>query len=285
MSRIDTRMLRIAILLGVACAGANLRAQSAVPLDETLRRVGVYVEDYYARAQSIVAQETVVVQNVFRDLASDGFPRRYTYNLRVEWVPGDKGELDASLTRELLLVNGKAPKSDDEPHCTAPKPITPEPLAIFLPERQHEFVFDRGERAQLDGQDVIRFDYRIRAPGTDMVSWDRDCVNMDFPSRLRGKVWVDAASGEVLRIDEAANGPVEMRRPREQTRLGVRDILTFDRYLESVRYRRVRFSDPDETLLLPVTIESIAMAGPGGTRRTQTYANYRRFVTEGRVVE
>jgi hypothetical protein len=108
---------------------------------------------------------------------------------------------------------------------------------------------------------------------------------MDFPSRLRGRVWVDAASGEVLRIDEAANGPVEMRRPREQTRLGVRDVLTFDRYLESVRYQRVTFTDPDETLLLPVSIESIAMAGPGGTRRTQTYTNYRRFVTEGRVVE
>ena len=158
-------------------------------------------------------------------------------------------------------------------------------LAIFLPERQHEFVFDRGEHAQLDGQDVIRFEYRIRDPGKDTVSWDRDCVNMDFPSRLRGKAWVDAASGEVLRIDEAANGPVEMRRPREQTRLGVRDILTFDRYLESVRYQRVTFTDPDETLLLPVLIESIAMAGPGGTRRTQTYTNYRRFVTEGRVVE
>jgi hypothetical protein len=278
-------MLRIAILLGVICVSAPLRAQSDVPLDETLRRVSVYVENYYARAQSIVAQETVVVQNVFRDLASDGFPRRYIYNLRVEWVPGDKGELDASLSRELLLVNGKAPKAGDEPHCTAPKPITPEPLAIFLPERQHEYVFDRGERAQLDGQDVVRFEYRVRDPGKDSVSWDRDCVNMDFPARLRGKVWVDAASGEVLRIDEAANGPVDMRRPREQTRFGGRDILTFDRYLESIRYQRVRFADPDETLLLPSSIESIAMAGPGGTRRTQTYSNYRRFVTEGRVVE
>lgn len=285
MLQVTPRVVQLSILLGVVCIVEPIRAQRHDQVEETLRRIGAYAENYFARAQSILAQETVVVQNVTRDLASDGFPRRYIYNLRVEWVAGDSGDLDASLSRELLTVNGRTPRPGDEPHCTAPKPITPEPLGMFLPEKQKDFVFEHAESAQLDGRAVVRIQYRVRRPEPDKVSWDRDCVNMDFPSRLRGRVWADRATGEVLRLDEAANGPVDMRRPREQVRMGLRDILTFDRYLESIRYRPVTFSQPDETLLLPASIESIAIAGLGGTRRTQTYTNYRRFVTEGRIVE
>jgi hypothetical protein len=285
MVRRPARAFR-ALLLAIVGVGVPLRAQRAdVGFDETLRRVGAYVESYHARAQSIVALETVVVQNVTRDLGSDGFARRYVYNLRVEWTPNDSGTLDASLSRELLTVNGKVPKPDDEPHCTAPKPITPEPLAMFLPERQAEFIFHRPEPTELDGRTALRFNYRIRRPEKDSYSWDRDCVNMEFPSRLRGSVWVDASGGEVLRIDEGANGPVEMERPPEQVRRGARETLRFERWTETIRYRPVAFTDPDETLLLPARIESLAMAGAGGTRRVQTYSNYRRFVTEGRIVE
>jgi hypothetical protein len=242
------------------------------------------VEQYYSRAQSIVATETVLVQNVARDMGADGFPRRLVYSLRVDWTPSADGPPEANLTRDLLTVNGRAPKDGDEPPCTAPKPITPEPLAMFLPARQEDFVFDKAQQARLDGRVVLRFDYRVRRPEPDKVSWDRECVSMDFPSRLRGRAWVDATSGEVLRLDEGASGPVDMEAPREQLRRGLSPVVVFDRYVESVRYKPVTFRDPEETLLLPASIESTAMSRTSGTRRIQTYSNYRRFVTEGRLV-
>ena len=49
-------------------------------------------------ALSIVSDDSV--QQVTRDLTSDGFPRRFIYNLRVEWTPSGDGPPDATLSRE-----------------------------------------------------------------------------------------------------------------------------------------------------------------------------------------
>lgn len=269
----------------IALVGASARAQQADAVSASvLGRVAEYVEEYYSRAQSIVALETVTVQNVTRDLAGDGFPRRFVYNLRVEWTPSASGTPEASLTRELISVNGRAPRPGDEPHCTAPRPISPEPLAMFLRERQSDFLFSRQETVRLDGRDAVRVDYRLREPEDDRIEWDRECVSMNFPARLRGRVWLDGQSGAVLRIDEGANGPVEVRAPRQQQRAGLAPSLLFERWNVSIRYRAVTFSDPDETIMLPASIDAISMARSNGTRRTQTYSNYRRFVTGGRIV-
>ena len=274
------------VVILVALVGSALRAQRVThDTSATMSRVAAYVEQYYSRAQSIVAQETVIVQNVLRDLSSDGFPQRYVYNLRVEWTPSGSGPPDAHLTRELVSVNGRTPREGDEPHCTAPKPITPEPLAMFLRERQADFLFSNPEGASADGRPLLRFDYRLRSPGPDMIEWDRECVTMDFPSRMRGRVWIEDDSGEVVRIDEGSVGPVEVEAPRAQRRRGLAQTVVFDRWSESIRYKPVTFHDPEETLLLPASIESVSMARTYGTRRTQTYTNYRRFVTEGRIVE
>jgi hypothetical protein len=249
-----------------------------------MNRVAAYVENYYSRAQSVLATETVSVQNVGRDMTGDGFTRRFVYNIRVEWSPSASGPPDATFSRELVTVNGRAPREGDEPHCTAPKPITPEPLAMFLRERQPEFTFTAGELTRLDGRSAVRVDYRIRQPEADAIEWDRDCVLINVPSRIRGRAWIDDASGEVLRIDETATGPVEIAAPRAEQRRGQPPLLVFDRMSESIRYRPVTFHDPEETIMLPASVEILTMVRSGGTRRSLVYSNYRRFVTEGRVL-
>ena len=275
----------IVAVWALCLVGVSMRAQGvAGDTGALLSRVGEYVEAYYSQAQSMVAVETVTIQNVGRDMAGDGFPRRFVYNLRVEWTPAGDGPPDAQLTRELVSVNGRPPKAGDEPHCTAPRPITPEPLAMFLRPRQGDFIFDRSERTELDRRAATRLDYRLRRPEPDVVSWDRECVSMSFPARLRGRVWIDERSGEVLRLDEGSTGPVEVVPPREQQRRGAGGVLVFERFSVSIRYRAVTFREPDETLLLPASIDSLTMARHGGTRRIQTYSGYRRFVTEGRLV-
>ena len=55
----------------------------------------------------------------------------------------------------------------------------------------------------------------------------------------------------------------------------------------TMRYTAVRFSDPDETLMLPTTIENVSVTasnGIRGVRMTQQYRNYRRFLTESRIL-
>jgi hypothetical protein len=274
----------VPVVLSLCLVGSGLRAQQVTgDTALALSRAAAYVERYYAQAQSIVAEETVTVQNVTRDLGFDGFARRYVYSLRVDWTPSASGPPEATFMRELVTVNGRPPRPGDEPHCTAPKPITPEPLAMFLRERQPDFIFNRGASVLLDGRPTLRLDYRIRRPEANTVEWDRECVSMTFPSRLRGRAWLDPTSGEVLRIDEGATGPVEIKPTPEQRRRGMSGLV-FDRWSESTRYRPVTFTDPDETILLPATIESLSMSRSHGTRYTQTYSNYRRFVTGGRVL-
>jgi hypothetical protein len=97
-----------------------------------IARVGEYVEQYYTRAQSLLALEEVTVQPLTRDLGLDGFARRLAYELRIEWDAG-ASEDNARIVRQLVSVNGRAPRAGEEPRCTDPRGISREPLAPLLP--------------------------------------------------------------------------------------------------------------------------------------------------------
>jgi hypothetical protein len=63
--------------------------------------------------------------------------------------------------------------------------------------------------------------------------------------------------------------------------------MTIERADSSIEYRPVTFSNPDETWLVPVSIESVTVVRNAGVPRQRTrqlFSNYRRFTTAGRVV-
>ena len=65
--------LLAALVLPLLLVGSPLRAQRvAADTTDVLSRVAEYVDTYYSRAQSILAVETVRVQQVSRDRTSDG---------------------------------------------------------------------------------------------------------------------------------------------------------------------------------------------------------------------
>jgi hypothetical protein len=62
--------------------------------------------------------------------------------------------------------------------------------------------------------------------------------------------------------------------------------IVVDRFDWVIRYKPVTFENPDETLLLPASIEQLALLhGAQSNRKTQVFSNYRRFLTAGRVVK
>jgi hypothetical protein len=89
-------------------------------------------------------------------------------------------------------------------------------------------------------------------------------------------------------VERGLRGPVDVKVPALIQRrhfLGswvviVRDDLT-------IRYKTVAFSDPAEVLLLPESIDSLTVVRGGleSTRRNQTFSEYKRFVTGGRVLQ
>jgi hypothetical protein len=75
--------------------------------------------------------------------------------------------------------------------------------------------------------------------------------------------------------------------PREHSRGTGVFSMVIERADSSIRYRAVKFDDPDETLMLPRSIETTTVwrnASINRMRMTQQFSDYRRFVTDGRIV-
>jgi hypothetical protein len=280
-------MLTSAVAAATVVSARGAASQS-IAAEQTVARVSGYVEQYYTRAQSIVTDEAVTVQRINRDLSLNGFARRLLYELRIEWDPSVDGDTSpANVTRQLLSVNGQPPRPGDKPECMDPRSVSPEPLAFLLPDRRHKYAFVGAGLGRVDGRDTLMVDYRPLDPGKPTVEWTEDCVSVDAPGRWRGRLWADPESAAVVRLDEQLTGMVDLPIPPKHQRYNGTLFLTLERADMSIRYRPVRFRDPDETLMLPAQIVSTAMwrnAGSPGSRITQSFSNYRRFVTGGRIV-
>jgi hypothetical protein len=286
-----------AAVLVAAAARADGQSQSGPESAAILDRVSHYVEQYYARAQSLMVEETVMVQPIRADLAPDGFARFLLYDLRFEWKPGsDNEKARVDVVRELLRANRRAAKPGDEPKCLDPAPVTPEPLEFLLPGHHGDYTFTNGARTTLDGQEAILLDYQPRSSGTPTATLDPkgtgddQCISMDVPRRFRGRLWLDPDTAAVRRIDESLMGPTDVPLPRkvqQRQGFGGGTHITLSRSDSSVRYTPVKFADPEETLMLPTSIENVwitVAGGARGVRMTQQYKNYRRFLTESRIV-
>jgi hypothetical protein len=282
-----SRCVVAALVIGLVLAGRAAVGQS-ISADQTVFRLSGYVEQYYTRAQSIVTNESVIVQRLHRDMSFDGFARRLVYELRVEWDPSVNGdESPAKVTRQLLTVNGRPPKKGDKPECMDPKNVSPEPLAFLLPDRRYKYSFTSAGVGRVDGREAVMVDYRALERGEPMVEWTEDCVSVDAPGRFRGRLWAEPETATIVRMDEQLIGMVDLPIPRKHQRINGSLFMTLERADMSIRYRPVRFSDPDETLMLPAEITSSSMwrnGGSAGSRVTQSFSNYRRFVTAGRIL-
>jgi len=282
-----SRFVLAALVVALLPAGRAAIGQS-ISADQTVNRLSGYVEQYYSRAQSIVTNESVIVQRLNRDMSFNGFARRLVYELRVEWDPSVGGdESPAKVTRQLLTVNGKPPKKGDKPECMDPKSVSPEPLAFLLPDRRHKYSFTSAGVGRVDGRDAVMVDYKALERGEPIVEWTDDCVSVDAPGRFRGRLWAEPETATIVRMDEQLIGMVDLPVPRKHQHINGNLFMTLERADMSIRYRPVQFSDPDETLMLPAEITSSSMwrnGGSAGNRVTQSFSNYRRFVTAGRIL-
>jgi hypothetical protein len=102
-------------------------------------------------------------------------------------------------------------------------------------------------------------------------------------------VWADPSTAEIFRVDERLLGMVDVKIPKEMQKRGRPTQVTYERVNSSVRYKRIPFTNPDEQLLLPASIESLTVhrsnSGVSRLRITQTFAKYRRFVTDSRLIQ
>ena len=279
-------------LLVASVASASLAAQRPAPPDveETIARVGARVVEWYRRAQSIVSLETVVITPLGFDMSPTVPARRLAFELRVAWDPitSGPGEFpEPSILRQVLRVNGRPPRPTDEPGCMDPKPVSPEPLMMFLPDERDDFAFKYVGSGRVDGRPALMFDFKGVAAGAPEISWTEECVSVSLPGRSRGRIWVDTATHDVLRLDEQLVGLFEFDVPREHQRRGAASNMVIERADSSIRYRRVEFTDPPDALMLPAAVDTVTVIRGGAvqrTRITQRFSDYRRFIADARVM-
>ena len=134
-------------------------------------------------------------------------------------------------------------------------------------------------------------DYQLRRPvkvEVSEVEGQEDCISYDVDGGFRGRIYLDPDTHEVMRLDSSLIGLVDIAMPRKiARRVGVNDRWTLERWDTTIRFKPVRFTDPDEILMLPVSSSSLRVTRGAGMPRLRTiteYSGYKRFLTGGRVV-
>src|SRR5262245_12449995 len=166
------------IVVFAALIAAAPSAQRASPpdLDKTLALVGARVVEWYGRAQSIVSLETVLITPLNFDMSPTVPSRRLGYELRVAWDPVTAGPgalPEPTILRQILTVNGRPPRANDEPGCMDPKPVSPEPLMMLLPEQRDDFAFTFAGNGRVDGRSAIMLDFKGVAAGRPEITWTK----------------------------------------------------------------------------------------------------------------
>ena len=286
------RAIALLICVGWLTSAPAAAWQASLPdLATALLRVSDRVEHWYSRAQTVVSTETVAIQQLRADMSPAEPPRRLAFDLRVAWDPGavgPRGVPEAAIVREMLSVNGRPARGDDHAGCMDPKPVSPEPLAMLLPARLRESEFSLAGAGRVDDRRTLMIDYRGVAALPAEIAWKDDCVTISLPGRSRGRIWVDADTYDVLRIDDRLVGTFRFDVPREYIRRGAVASMVIERAESSIRYRRVEFQDPPETLMLPAAVDTITVMRGAGLQRvriTQRFTDHRRFLTDSRLVD
>jgi len=284
-------LLPLAALLVGGSLGLSARAHG-VELTQLLDRAGERVELFFTRAQSLICTELVSMQPLSSSLSADGLVRNVESELRVSWDPGADGPVtEAQVRRQVLKVNGRPPRANDHRSCTTPEQSDTEtqPLSMLLPQQRVKYEFALAGDGTIDGRNAYMLDFRETAK----VSADvrpieglEECISYDLTGGQRGRVWIDADTFDVLRLDQRLSGMIDLKMPRVMLRRpGAPTHLTLERADTSMRFARVAFTQPDESLLLPATISELRVVRPSSRLRTTTkYLNYKRFLTGSRVV-
>lgn len=277
-----------------AVALAEVGQATNVDVPGVLRLAGQRVTEYFARAQSLICLEKVSLQRLGMGFGADGPARFVESELRLSWEPTEENPVPtaAKTLRQVVRVNGAKPRKNDFQNCTTPEQNDTEeqPLSLLLPEQRQKYTFTFDKLEHIDGRFAFVIAFRENAKPTvdvSVVEDNEDCISFDLQGGIRGKIWIDTVTHDVLRLDRGLIGLVEVPLPKKAVRGNAEPRWTMERWDSSIRFKRISFQEPEETMVLPVTSTTLQITRGAGTPRLRTstqYVAYRRFITGARIV-
>ncbi len=279
------------LVLLVLCLPASARGQEAGDerLASILKRVGESVERYHAGLFSVRFTETLWQEELKEDLKTPKKSKQFVYDsvLLREELSEVEGDYVAVTTRRLVSLDGKPPKKKGGESKVA----STYSLDIMLPRYQKLY------RISLEGEETLggrrAFVLSMLRPGEDepRVEWQGGRFRVVAQTRTR--VWVDAENYDVMQIGSALVAPFEFQSRGvfgggPLGRFGPTKRLRYSRDDSLIRFRRVQFKDPEQTLLLPESAEWFRVIEGASQPRLRTriaFSDYRRFRSGVKVVE
>lgn len=273
-------MRRLALLAcALAACVVNTQAQPA-DLAGILGGLAERTQQYYDRFISIICTETVHTQDLRFNLAPTGRPRTTVYELSVSRGAGRDSEAAFRVERTLQSVDGRLARKHQRPECTDPKTGTPEPLEFLLSANQRRYRFSPADAA--GGPSGTRaIDFVETPPERVRVTWEGSCFEAEGGGH-HGRVWFDPETYDVHQVDVRLSKPFAIPLPNGY--FGIRPAIRVEKSEMTLRFARVEFQQPDESLMLPASIETLhVLRGVPSMRIHQSLSNYRRFLTKSEI--
>lgn len=270
--------LLTALALGGTLAAARAPFAEAEEVAAILSGLAERTQRYYDRFISIICIEAVHQQDLKFNLEPVGRPRQTVFELSVTRDPKSKDGNDFRVERTLLSVNGRPAKKDQEPGCTDPKTGTPEPLGFLLARHQLQYRFTLNDRASGGPAGTRAIDFVQTPPDRVQIKWNGNCFDAEGGGE-EGRVWFDRKTFDVIQIDARLSKPFLV--PVPSGIFGIQPSIRVERSEVVMRFSRVKFEKPDETVLLPESIETLTVfRGVPSMRTIQKLSNFRRFLAE-----
>ena len=274
-------MLRAAVAVGLLFAAASERpAAQPTELASVLSGLAERTQQYYDRFISIICTETVHQQDLRFNLSPIGKPRITEYELSVARVSGSKDGSEFRVGRLLQMVNGRPAGRNQEPGCTDPKTGTPEPLEFLLAQNQERYRFSVADVA--GGPAGSRaLDFVQSPPERVRITWKGSCFNAEGGGH-QGRVWFDPDTFDIQQVDVRLAKPFLI--PSPAGNFALQPAIRVERWEATFRFSSVKFTQPDETVLLPESIDTLSVfRGAPSLRISQRLTNFRRFLSESTI--
>ena len=205
---------------------------------------------------------------------------------------GDPQKTYAVAVTEAKLFQGKPPR-EKKPYVPPedPKFAYRHPLDFLSPDKQAEWVFGWEGETDLKGMKAVMITAAPAEVTKPITRIEKGRFYVEGLQR-KARVWIDAQTYDVLQVEwrllDTVNfktkfglswhGPFFVTRPARE--------IEFEKMDQTIRFERVTFKNPDQTLLLPVSEEHLRVIRGGRNpayRSTVSYVDYKRFVTDVKV--
>ena len=237
-------------------AGTNAGLSQTASVMESRQQAQRQVLDYLNRLADIHCTEEVVQEK----LGKTGHPEAAQHS-KYDYLVMIKGN------RDDFQMNESRVEASTTSHKTPPLLVTngfSTLLLVFHPYYQNSYEFEAGGREVLDGKAVFTLRFK-HIPGT------RSPVALAVRGReyaidLQGTVWLDAQSGEVVKIEASLQ--------HDMADIGLRSMKV------AVQYASVALNKNADRLSLP-SLAVIELETPRQRwRNTHRFTDYKLFSTE-----